>query len=103
MTIRTRSDFYFVHGAKINKHKVISALAHVLLHRSCFTTGCGLILLVLRLFRLQDEYVHIEGEFKSTIEEAKLAQEKHNNIVNQLRKELSAKQSECDDLRNQVQ
>lgn len=53
-------------------------------------------------FSLQDEYIQLQGELKSTIEDTKLVQEKYKNLLDQARKDIVAKQSECDELRNQV-
>ena len=53
--------------------------------------------------RLQDEYIQVQSELKTTIEETKLVQEKYKNINDQLKKDIVAKQSECDQLKSQVQ
>ena len=39
---------------------------------------------------------------KATIEDTKLVQEKYKNLLEQARKDVLTKQSECDELRNQV-
>ena len=53
-------------------------------------------------YRLQDEYITLQGELKSTIEESKLVQEKYKGLLEHVRKELAAKHAECEQLQNQV-
>ena len=54
------------------------------------------------VLRLQDEYVQVQSEMKATIEETKLVQEKYKTLLDQAKKDLQAKQAECDALREQV-
>lgn len=44
----------------------------------------------------------MQGELKSTIEESKLVQEKYKVLLEQVRKELTNKHHECEDLKSQV-
>ena len=52
--------------------------------------------------RLQDEYVKLQTELKSTIEETKLVQEKYKTLLEQTRKELAAKHVQCEEMKAQV-
>ncbi len=54
------------------------------------------------LCRLQDEYVALQEELKATIEESKLVQEKYRQLLEQARREVTAKHKECEELRLQV-
>ncbi len=52
--------------------------------------------------RLQDEYVSLQQELKSTIEESKLVQEKYKGLLDQVRREIGSKHVENEELRTQV-
>ena len=54
------------------------------------------------LFRLQDEYVAIQTELKSTIEESKLVQERYKAMLEQSRNDMALKMAEIDELKSQV-
>ena len=53
-------------------------------------------------FRLQDEYVAIQTELKSTIEESKLVQERYKAMLEQSRNDMALKMAEIDELKSQV-
>ena len=46
--------------------------------------------------------MQLQEELKGTIEESKLVQEKYRQLLDQARKDLTAKHSECEELRSQV-
>ncbi len=46
--------------------------------------------------------MQLQGELKATIEESKLVQEKYKQLLDQCRKELQNKHSECEELRTHV-
>ena len=60
------------------------------------------ILVLFSFFSLFDQYVALEKELKSTIEESRLVQEKYHGLLDQARKELATKHAECDQIRKQV-
>lgn len=51
---------------------------------------------------LQDEYVSLQNELRSTIEESKLVQDKYKTIMDQLRKELAVRHAGMEDLKSQT-
>ena len=65
-------------------------------------TGQHFLMICCCVFRLQDEYVQLQEELKATIEESKLVQEKYRQLLEQARKDYSAKHTECEELRTQV-
>ncbi len=53
-------------------------------------------------FRLQDEYLILQQELKSTIEESKLVQEKYKGLLDQVKREIATTRSENQELKTQV-
>jgi len=51
---------------------------------------------------LQDEYVALQRELRSTIEDCRLVQEKYTKLLEQTRSELASKIAENEQLRTQV-
>jgi len=57
---------------------------------------------VLLSARLQDQYMELERQLKTTMEEKSNAHEKYKSLLEQTRADLHAKQVECEKLREQV-
>lgn len=54
------------------------------------------------MIRLQDEYMQLQMEVKSTIEESRIVQEKYKTMLEQTRRELVERTAEIEELRAKV-